>query len=52
MAAARNDVFHPDFKPLPYWWEAWAPRREEPVGPVGPGGDDIRIPGTKKKYYN
>jgi len=28
--AARGGVFHPDFKPLPYWWEAWAPRREEP----------------------
>ncbi len=18
-------IFHPDFKPLPYWWEAWTP---------------------------
>lgn len=26
--AAKGGVFHPDFKPLPYWWEAWAPRRE------------------------
>jgi glycine/D-amino acid oxidase-like deaminating enzyme len=29
--AARGGVFHPDFKPLPYWWEAWAPRREKPA---------------------
>src|SRR5260221_14043657 len=28
---AARSVFHPDFKPLPYWWEAWAPRREEPA---------------------
>src|SRR5260221_14276875 len=27
--AALGGVFHPDFKPLPYWWEAWSPRREK-----------------------
>jgi glycine/D-amino acid oxidase-like deaminating enzyme len=43
MAAARNDVFHPDFKPLPYWWEAWAPRREEPADL--PAATDVAIIG-------
>ena len=22
---ARRDIFHPDFKPTPYWWEAYTP---------------------------
>jgi len=22
---ARDDIFHPDFTPTPYWWEAYAP---------------------------
>src|SRR5712672_1237448 len=21
----RSDIFHPDFQPLPYWWEAYTP---------------------------
>ena len=21
----RAEIFHPDFKPLPYWWEAYRP---------------------------
>jgi len=21
----RSDIFHPEFQPLPYWWEAYAP---------------------------
>lgn len=28
MAAA---VFHPDFKAMPYWWEAWHPTAADPV---------------------
>ncbi|MGH7103418.1 MAG: FAD-dependent oxidoreductase, partial [Acetobacteraceae bacterium] len=28
-----HPLFHPDFKPLPYWWEAWRPSggNEEPL---------------------
>jgi glycine/D-amino acid oxidase-like deaminating enzyme len=26
---ARSDIFHPDFRPLPYWWEAYAPAAGE-----------------------
>src|SRR5437016_2794762 len=26
---ARSDIFHPDFQPLPYWWEAYAPAAGE-----------------------
>ena len=25
----RFDIFHPDFQPLPYWWEAYAPAAGE-----------------------
>src|SRR6266480_3718688 len=28
---ARSDIFHPDFQPLPYWWEAYAPAPGELV---------------------
>ena len=21
----RTDIFHPDFKAAPWWWEAWHP---------------------------
>ena len=24
-----NPVFHPDYKPAPYWWEAWKPADEQ-----------------------
>jgi glycine/D-amino acid oxidase-like deaminating enzyme len=24
-----DSVFHPDFVPRPYWWEAWAPRADD-----------------------
>src|SRR5262244_3591792 len=27
--AMAETVFHPDFKAMPFWWEAWQPRREE-----------------------
>jgi len=26
-----HPVFHPDFKPAPYWWEAWKPTDEHPT---------------------
>src|SRR5437762_13511598 len=26
---ARSDVFHPEFQPRPYWWEAYAPAAGE-----------------------
>ncbi len=26
--AARGDLFHPDYKPEPYWWEAAPPGTE------------------------
>src|SRR6478752_6906186 len=25
----RSDIFHPEFQPLPYWWEAYAPAAGE-----------------------
>ena len=28
---APNGVFHPDFKPAPYWWEAYQPTAQDPV---------------------
>lgn len=28
---ARSDVFHTDFKPMPYWWEAYQPTAQDPV---------------------
>src|SRR3954451_2317856 len=27
----RDDIFHPDFQPRPYWWEAYAPTTGELV---------------------
>jgi glycine/D-amino acid oxidase-like deaminating enzyme len=32
---ARADIFHPDFQPLPYWWEAYEPSAGEPVDVPG-----------------
>ncbi len=26
-----NGLFHPDFQPTPYWWEAYRPRAEDPA---------------------
>ncbi|MBV9734392.1 MAG: FAD-binding oxidoreductase [Acidisphaera sp.] len=26
-------MFHPDFKPMPYWWEAYRPEADDPVDP-------------------
>jgi glycine/D-amino acid oxidase-like deaminating enzyme len=28
---ATGDVFHKDFKPMPWWWEAWRPTPEPPI---------------------
>ncbi len=28
---ARSDIFHTDFKPMPYWWEAYRPTAQDPV---------------------
>src|ERR1700724_3023381 len=28
---ARDSIFHPDFQPRPYWWEAYAPAAGELV---------------------
>jgi glycine/D-amino acid oxidase-like deaminating enzyme len=29
----KNDIFHPEFKSEPYWWEAWRPTAEGSVEP-------------------
>ncbi len=26
----KGGVFHPDFKAMPWWWEAWRPQAEPP----------------------
>jgi glycine/D-amino acid oxidase-like deaminating enzyme len=28
---ADSVIFHPDFKPMPYWWEAYQPTAQDPV---------------------
>jgi len=28
---ADPSIFHPDFKPVPYWWEAYAPTAADPI---------------------
>ncbi len=40
-----DDIFHPDFKPLPYWWEAWQPTAEGAEGPL-PSQTDVAIVGA------
>jgi len=40
-----DDIFHPDFKPMPYWWEAWRPTAEGAEGPV-PSHTDVAIVGA------
>ncbi len=39
----KGGIFHSDFKPLPYWWEAWRPREEAPSDP--PPATDVAIIG-------
>jgi glycine/D-amino acid oxidase-like deaminating enzyme len=42
-ATPRGGIFHPDFKAMPYWWEAWQPQREAEVDP--PASTEIAIVG-------
>ncbi len=28
---SKGGIFHPDFKAMPWWWEAWQPKAEPPV---------------------
>ena len=28
---AASDVFHKNFKAMPWWWEAWRPQAEPPI---------------------
>jgi glycine/D-amino acid oxidase-like deaminating enzyme len=39
----RGGIFHPDFRPLPFWWEAWRPQAEKPIDL--PGKVDVAIIG-------
>jgi glycine/D-amino acid oxidase-like deaminating enzyme len=38
-------IFHPDFKPMPYWWEAWRPAADGAEVPV-PSRTDVAIVGA------
>ena len=38
-----RDIFHPEFKAMPYWWEAWRPNAEGSVEP--PARCDVAIVG-------
>ena len=38
-------IFHPDFKPMPYWWEAWRPTADGAEVPV-PTRTDVAIVGA------
>ena len=29
--STKGGIYHPDFRPLPFWWEAWKPEAEEPA---------------------
>ena len=40
----RTDIFHPDFKALPWWWEAWKPDNALSQDP--PGRTDVVIVGA------
>jgi glycine/D-amino acid oxidase-like deaminating enzyme len=40
-----NSVFHPDFKPIPLWWEAWRPTAEGSAGPL-PSRTDVAVVGA------
>ena len=39
----KGGVFHPDFKAMPWWWEAWRPQAEPPVDLSA--GTDVAIIG-------
>ena len=40
----RTDIFHPDFKAQPWWWEAWTPNNALSVDP--PAKTDVVIVGA------
>jgi len=40
-----DSIFHPEFKAMPYWWEAWRPTAEGSEGPV-PSRTDVAIVGA------
>ena len=40
----RKDIFHPDFKAQPWWWEAWTPNNALSLDP--PARTDIVIVGA------
>ena len=40
----RRDIFHPDFKAQPWWWEAWTPNNALSVDP--PARTDVVIVGA------
>jgi glycine/D-amino acid oxidase-like deaminating enzyme len=37
-------IFHPDFRPLPYWWEAWTPNADAPADL--PATTDVAVVGA------
>ena len=40
----RSDIFHPDFKAQPWWWEAWHPNNALSQDP--PAKTDVVIVGA------
>ncbi|MBV9968840.1 MAG: FAD-binding oxidoreductase [Xanthobacteraceae bacterium] len=40
-----DSLFHPEFKAMPYWWEAWRPTAEGSDGPL-PARADVAIVGA------
>src|SRR5713101_2887754 len=40
----RSDIFHPDFKAQPWWWEAWTPNNGLSQDP--PAKTDVVIVGA------
>ena len=40
-----EDIFHPHFKAMPYWWEAWRPTADGAEAPL-PGRTDVAIIGA------
>src|SRR5262245_1426561 len=40
----RADIFHPDFKAAPWWWEAWTPNNDLSQDP--PARTDVAIVGA------
>jgi glycine/D-amino acid oxidase-like deaminating enzyme len=40
-----DSIFHPDFKAMPFWWEAWKPTAEGAEGPL-PSRTSVAIVGA------